>query len=96
MSATTLASCAFRSGRTVALGEDPHRHVVFPDAVDPAGQMEFGAEGGLEKPFDDLGVGEGLLFGALARGDGGDFGAGRRQPGGAFKADRSQADRDDP
>ena len=39
----------------VAVGEHPHRHVVFPDAVDPAGQMIFGAERGLEKSVDDLG-----------------------------------------
>ena len=35
--------------RAVAVGEHPHRHVVFPDAVDPAGEMKFGAERGLEK-----------------------------------------------
>ena len=44
------------------------------DAIDPAGQMEFGAEGGLEKSVDDFAVGESLPLGALARGDGRVFG----------------------
>ena len=61
-------------GAIGAVGEHPHRPVVFPDAVDPAGQMIFGAERGLEKSVDDFAVGESLLLGALARGDGGNFG----------------------
>ena len=50
----------------VAVGEHPHRHVVFADAVDPAGEMEFGAERSLEETFGDLGVGEAFPLGALA------------------------------
>jgi hypothetical protein len=61
----------------VAVGEHPHRHIVFPDAVDPSGEMIFGAKGGFEKSVRDLGVGETLLFRALARGDSGNFGRGR-------------------
>ena len=67
MSATIFANCAFRSARSV--GEHAHRHLIFADAVDPAGEMILGAERGLEKSVDDLAVGEGLLFGALARRD---------------------------
>src|SRR5258708_12880877 len=45
-----------------AVREHPHGHVVFSDAVDPARQMILGAEGGLQKSFDDFGVAEtGLL-----------------------------------
>ena len=61
----------------VAVGEHPHRPVVFADAVDAAGEMIFGAERGLQKAFDDLAVGEDLLLGALALRDGGNF---RRMP----------------
>jgi hypothetical protein len=46
-------------------GEDPHRHVVFSDAIDPAGEMIFGAERGLEESVCYLAVGEGLPLGAL-------------------------------
>src|SRR3954471_2890090 len=35
---------------------DSGRPVVFADAVDAAGDMEFSAEGDLEQPVDDLGV----------------------------------------
>ena len=65
-------------GAIGAGGEYPHRPVIFADAIDPAGQMKFGAERGLEKPVGDFAVGESLLLGALARGDGGIFGAVRR------------------
>ena len=41
-----------------AVGEHPHRPVIFADAVDAAGEMIFGAERGLQKAFDDLAVGE--------------------------------------
>ena len=58
---------------TIAFGEHAHRRDIFADAVDPAGELEFRAEGGLEKALDDLGVGETFLLRALARGDGGDF-----------------------
>ena len=61
-----------------AVGEHPHRRVVFADAVDAAGEMIFGAERGLQKAFDDLAVGEDLLLGALALRDRGNFGGGRR------------------
>ncbi len=54
-----------------AVGKHPHRPVIFADAVDAAGEMIFGAERGLQKTFDDLVVGEGLLLGALALRDGG-------------------------
>ena len=64
----------------VAVGEHPHRRVVFPDAVDAAGEMIFGAEGGLEKTLDDLAVGEDLLLAALALRDGRNFGSGGRRP----------------
>ena len=74
--------CELRpSVRAVAFGEHPHWRVVFPDAVDAAGEMIFGAERGLEKPFDDLTVGEDLLLGALALCDGGDFSQGEHRPG---------------
>ena len=61
-------------GALGGVGKHPHRHVVFSDPVDPAGQLIFGAERGLEKSFGDLAVGEDFLLGALARGDGGNFG----------------------
>ena len=94
MSATTLASCALRSARGGAVGEHPHRHVVFPDAVDPAGQMIFGAERGLEKAFDDFAVGKTLLLGALARGDGRNFAGGGRGPDSAVEREAGQHDRE--
>ena len=93
MSATTFGELRLAVG-AVAVGEHPHRHVVFPDAVDPAGQMIFGAERGLEKSVGDLAVGEGLLFRALARGDGGNFGGGGRRPGKAVERDGGQGDRE--
>ncbi len=86
MSATTF--CELRLAvRAGAVGEYPHRHVVFPDAVDPAGQMVFGPEGGLEESLGYLGVGEGLFFRALARGDGGDFGGSGLLPDNAVERD---------
>ena len=57
----------------VAVGEHPHRPVIFADAVDAAGEMIFGAERGLQKAFDDLAVGEDLFLGALALSDGGNI-----------------------
>jgi hypothetical protein len=54
---------------TGAVGEHAHRHLVFADAVDASGKMIFGAEGDLQKAFDDLAVGEDFLFGSLAVGD---------------------------
>src|SRR6185437_4041471 len=56
---------AIRTG--AAGGEYPHRPVVFPDAVDPAGEMIFGAERGLEKSVCYLAVGEGRPFSAPSR-----------------------------
>ena len=73
ISATTLASCALRSARLPSANTRTGI-VVFPDAVDPAGEMIFGAERGLEKAIDDFAIGEGLLLGALTRGDGGILG----------------------
>jgi len=55
-------------------GEHAHRPIVLSDAVDAAGQVIFGAERDLEEADGDFTVGEGFLFGALARSDGGDFG----------------------
>ena len=55
--------------------------MIFPDPVDPPGQMIFGAEGGLEKTLDDLAVGKGFFLGALPRGDGGNLGEGGRRQG---------------
>jgi len=37
----------------IAVGEHPHRRVVFADPVDAAGEMIFGAERGLEKALDE-------------------------------------------
>jgi hypothetical protein len=77
-----------------AIGEYPHRHVVFPDAIDPAGEMIFGAERGLEKSVNDLAVGEDLPFRALTRCDGGIFGRfGRRRDHGD-ECDAGQDDRE--
>jgi hypothetical protein len=45
-----------------AVGEHPYRHHIFADAVNPAGQMIFGTEGGFQKTFDDLSIGKKLLF----------------------------------
>ena len=39
-------------GAVDAVGEHAHRPVVFADAVDPAGEMVFGAEGGLEEAVE--------------------------------------------
>jgi hypothetical protein len=73
-----LGDLSFAVG--AALGEDAYRKLVFADAVDAAGEVIFGAEGGLEKTVDDLAIGEALLLGALARGHGRRFaGAGIRR-----------------
>jgi hypothetical protein len=63
----------------VAVGEYPHRSGIFPDPVDAAGELKFGAEGGLQEAVDDLAVGKVLPLGALARGDRGNFRCGRRR-----------------
>ena len=57
---------------------DPDRSVVFADAVDAAGDVEFRTEGDLEEPIDDFGVAEGLAFDRAAMGDLGILGRGRR------------------
>src|SRR5260370_13452228 len=59
--------------RTIAIGEDPHRCIVFSDPVDPSGKLILGAEGGLEKSVRYLAVGERLLFCSLARCNSGYF-----------------------
>ena len=75
MSATTAATCA--GGRAwPVVDEDAHRPVVFADPVGAAGDLEFGAEGDLEKAVGDLGVGEGLALGGAALGDLGMLGGG--------------------
>ena len=58
---------------TGAVREHAYRRVVFADAVDASGKMIFGAEGDLQKAFDDFAVGEDLLLGALAVRDRGDI-----------------------
>jgi hypothetical protein len=63
-----------------AIGEHAHRNIVFPDAIDPAGQMVFGAEGGFQEPVDDFTVGERFLLSALTRRDRRDFGRNRLRP----------------
>ena len=80
----------------VAVGKHPHRRVVFPDAVDAAGEMIFGAEGGLEETLDDLAVGEDLLLGALARSDGGNFGGGGGRHDAVAERDGGQSGREHP
>ena len=62
-----------------AIGEHAHRHIVFADAVDLAGEMVFRTESRFQEAVDDLLVGECLLLGALARGDAGNI---RRRRGG--------------
>ena len=78
MSATTAAICAAAVGLRAVVDIDPDRPVVFADAVDAAGDVEFGAERDLEESVDDLGVGEGLALGGAAFRDLGVFGGGRR------------------
>ena len=56
-------------GRGAVVDIDPDRAVIFADAVDAAGDMEFGAERDLEKAVDDFGVGEILALGRAALGD---------------------------
>ncbi len=82
--------------RTVALGEHPHRRIVFSDAVDPAGQVILGAEGGLEKSVGDLAVGECLLFSALTRCNRRNFSRRNWRPGTALERDAGQSDREYP
>lgn len=66
----------------LAVGEHTDRSVVFADAVDPAGEVIFGAKGRFQKTFDDLAVGEGLLLRVLARHDAGNI---RRSRGGSCR-----------
>ena len=82
--------------RTIAVGKDPHRCVVFSDPVDPSGKLILGAEGGLEKSVRYLAVGECLLFGALARCNGGNFGRRSRQPGNAVERDAGEDNSEHP
>ena len=58
---------------------DADRPVVFADAVDAAGDVEFGAERDLEEAVDDFGVGEALALGRAAVGDLGVLGRGGRR-----------------
>ena len=51
-----------------AVHENPHRLIVFSDAVDALVGLELGAEGDLDKPVDDLGLGEGGALGFAACG----------------------------
>jgi len=71
-----------------AVGEHPDRRGVFADAVDPAGEMEFGAERGLEEAVEDLGVAESRSFAPLLGGD-------RRRVSGGRGRRRGRADRRD-
>ena len=50
----------------LVVDEHAHRLVVLADAIDAAGQMEFGAERDLEEAVGDLGVGELLASRAAA------------------------------
>jgi hypothetical protein len=56
-------------GPGVAVHTDPHRPVELADAVHLAGQVQFGAEGGLEKALRDLGVAERLALGGAPAAD---------------------------
>ena len=58
---------AIRLGAIV--GIDADRLLVFADAVDAAGDMEFGAEHDPEEAVDDLFVREGLALGKTPLGD---------------------------
>jgi hypothetical protein len=83
--------------RTVAaIGEHPHRHVVFPDPIDPAGEMIFGAERGLEESFRYLAVGESLPLGTLTRCDGGIFSQYRRRRDHGVERNGGENDREHP
>jgi hypothetical protein len=62
----------------VAVDKHPHRAVIFPDPVDPAGQVVFGAECGFEKPFCYLGVREVFFLNPLSRNDSGILGGNGR------------------
>ena len=78
----------------VAVDEHAYRQIVFSDAVDTSGKMIFGAERGLQKPIDDLAIGERLFLGALLGGDDGDFRRRRRQPGRNAKRSARDDDRE--
>src|SRR5947209_11916558 len=80
----------------IAVGEHAYRNVVFPDAIDPASQMIFGAKGGLQEPFRDLTIGKNLLFSALTRGDRRDLARYGRWHHDAFERDRGQRGSGDP
>ena len=95
MSVTIFASCAFRSERLPSASTRTG-YLIFPDAVDAAGEMILGAERGLEEAVDDLAVGEGLLFRALTRCDRRNFGHGNGRPDHGVAGDRSQGDREHP
>ena len=81
---------------TGAVGEHPHRRLVFADAVDAPGKMIFGAEGGLQKALDDLAVGEDLLLGALALRDCRNFRDRRRRHQGFAECDCGEGRRQGP
>ena len=81
---------------TGAVGEHPHRRLVFADAVDAPGKMIFRAEGDLQKAFDDLAVGEDLLLGALALRDCRNFRDRRRRHRGFAECDCGEGRRQGP
>jgi len=62
-----------------AVDEHAHRSVIFSDAVDAAGEVIFGTEGGFQKTVGNFGIGEDLALHALACGDGGNFRRRRRR-----------------
>ena len=66
-------------GRGPVVGIDPHRHLVFADAVGLARHLELGAECRLEESRRDLGIREGRLLGRAAAGDLGILGCGARR-----------------
>jgi hypothetical protein len=77
----------------VAVGEYPHRHRIFSDPIDPAGQLKLGTEGGFQEAVDDLAVGEIFLLGMLARRDRGNLRCGRAGNEGAER-DPGEGDRE--
>src|ERR1700694_891432 len=60
-------------GLGMAVDIDPHRAVVFADAVGAAGDAVFGAEGDLEKPVGYLRVREYFALGSAVLSDPGVF-----------------------
>ena len=62
ISATTCTDLRAAVGPGVVLDIDPDRAVEFANTIDPAGDMQFGAESDLEEPVDNLGVGKGLAL----------------------------------